>query len=59
MILATSEVAVIYPVVVAKVNGITWRALLDTGAGSSYATAALVKRLGKQPSRTELNGREV
>ena len=52
--LTTGEGAVIYPVVVVMVDGIKCRALLDTGAGSSYASAALVKRLGKQPSRTEL-----
>ena len=32
---------------------ITCQALLDTGAGSSYASAILVKHLGKQPARTE------
>ena len=47
------EDAVIYPVVVVNVDGITCRALLDTGTGSAYASAALGKRLGKQPSRTE------
>ena len=26
---------------------------MDTGAGSSYASATLVKHLGKQPARTE------
>ena len=44
----------IYPVIVVIVDGIKYRALLDTGAGSSYASAALVKRLGKQPNRKEL-----
>ena len=53
MLLATGEGAVIYPVVVVVVDGIKCRALLDTGAGSSYASAALIKRLGKQPSRME------
>ncbi|XP_068723854.1 uncharacterized protein [Montipora capricornis] len=53
MLLATGEGAVIYPVVVVDVDGIKCRALLDTGAGSSYASAALIKRLGKQPSRME------
>ena len=53
IMLATGDGAVIYPVVVVNVNGITCRALLNTGAGSSYASAALVKRLGKQPARTE------
>ena len=53
MLLATGEGAVIYPVVVVDVHGIKCRALLDTGAGSSYASAALIERLGKQPSRME------
>ena len=53
MLLATSEGAVIYPVVVVNVDGITCSALLDTGAGSSYASAAIVRQLGKQPSRIE------
>ncbi|XP_028418109.1 uncharacterized protein LOC114543229 [Dendronephthya gigantea] len=44
---------VIYPVVVAVVNGIKCRALLDTRAGSSYISADLVKLLRKQLSRTE------
>ena len=33
---------VIHPVVVVKVNNIMCRALLDTGAGSSYASDALL-----------------
>ena len=36
-----------------NVDGITRRALLARGAGSVYASAALIKHLGKQPSRTE------
>ncbi|XP_028405771.1 uncharacterized protein LOC114528347 [Dendronephthya gigantea] len=53
MMLATGKGTVIYPVVVAVVNGIKCKALLDTGAGSSYISADLVKLLRKQPSRTE------
>ena len=50
----TSEIhPVTYPVVVVKVNGIKCRALLDTGAGSSYASATLIKKLGINASRTE------
>ena len=37
---------VVYPVVVVDVAGIKCRALLDSGAGSSYASAALLKRIG-------------
>ena len=53
LLLTTFEDEVIYPVVVVNVNGITCQALLDRGAGSSYASATLVKHLGKQPPRTE------
>ena len=47
------EVSVIYPVVVVVVDGIKCRALLDTGAGSSYASVALVERLNKLPTHVE------
>ena len=47
------EGSVIYPVVVVVVDGIKCRALLDTGAGSSYASAALVERLNKLPTHVE------
>jgi len=36
---------VIYPVVVVEVNGIKCRALFDTGAGSSYASSAILDHL--------------
>ena len=50
----TSEAhQVTYPVVVVKVNGVKCRALLDTGAGSSYASATLISRLGVSASRVE------
>ncbi|XP_068739951.1 uncharacterized protein [Montipora capricornis] len=54
MLVATGRGAVTYPVVVVNVGGIHCRALLDTGAGSSYASAALLDRLRKQPVRKEL-----
>ena len=47
------EASVIYPVVVVVVDGIKCRALLDTGAGSSYVSAALVERL-YNPESTKL-----
>ncbi|KAK3730340.1 hypothetical protein QZH41_011251 [Actinostola sp. cb2023] len=53
MMLATGEGTVIYPVVVVLVEGIKCRALLDTGAGSSYASAALLQHINKRPVRTE------
>ena len=52
--MATGKGSVTYPVVVVSVGGVQCRALLDTGAGSSYASAALLDRLGKQPVRKEV-----
>ena len=49
-----AESLVIHPVVVVKVNNIICRALLDTGAGSSYASAALLDRLKLQPIKKEI-----
>ncbi|XP_048580704.1 uncharacterized protein LOC116619237 isoform X2 [Nematostella vectensis] len=43
---------VVYPVVIVDVEGIKCRALLDTGAGSSYASAALLDRLKKRQDLT-------
>ena len=43
------ENKVIYPVVQINVDGIRTRALLDTGAGSSYASAKLIEALRKKP----------
>ena len=53
MMVASVKGEVIYPVVVVLVDGIKVRALLDTGSGSSYASAALIDRLSKRPTRTE------
>ena len=39
----------VFPVVVVKVDGITCRALIDSGAGSSYASAQLIDLLHKKP----------
>lgn len=53
MMVANGKGSVTYPVVVVEIGGIKCRALLDTGAGSSYASAALLDRMGKQPARKE------
>ena len=45
MLVATGKRAVVYPVVVVEVEGIKCRALLDTWAGSAYASEALLDRL--------------
>ncbi len=50
---AAGKGSVIHPVVVVNANGIKCRALLDSGAGSSYASAALLDRLKKHPIRRE------
>ena len=43
----------VYPVVVVEVEGIRCRALLDTGAGSSYASATLIGKLNRKPDHRE------
>ena len=45
---------VVYPVVKVSVEGVLCRALLDTGAGSSYASAALLEKLPKRPRAKEV-----
>lgn len=40
------------PIVVVKVNGITCRALIDTGAGSSYVSAKMINILKLKPYQT-------
>ena len=47
MLVATGDTTVTYPVVVVNVEGIKCRALLDTRAGSSFASSTLLKRLKK------------
>ena len=46
--------SVMYPVVVVEVMGVKCRALLDTGAGSSYASTALLDRLRIRPHQREV-----
>ena len=53
MMVAKGESKVIYPVVVVKAGSIKCRALLDTRAGSSCASAALLRRLSSKPDRRE------
>ena len=57
--MAATGGSVIYPVVVVKVNNILCRALLDTGAGSSYASSALLGKLSLRPIRRETKGIEM
>ena len=51
---SAGKTAVIHPVVVVKVQGVRCRALLDTGAGSSYASAELLKLLKVRPYQREV-----
>ena len=43
------EKSVCYSIVIVKANGIQCRALVDTGPGSSYASAALINPIGTSP----------
>ena len=52
LLVASSSESVIYPVVVVCVKGVRCRALLDTAAGSSYISSAMVRHLGMKPNRT-------
>ena len=45
---------VVYPVVIVDVNGVKCRALIDTGAGSSYALSELLDTIKAQPKRKEI-----
>ena len=40
---------VTYPVLVIEVEGVKCRALIDTGAGSSYASYKLISKINKKP----------
>ena len=51
---SAGKTAVIHPVVVVKIQGVKCRALLDTGAGSSYASAALLSLLRVRPCQREV-----
>ena len=44
---------VVYPMVTVDVNGVKCQALLDTGAGSSYASSTLLDRFHLRPLRQQ------
>ena len=50
----TNDGPLVYPVVVVSVEGVKCRALLDTGSGNSYASAALIDLLPKRGIRKEV-----
>ena len=43
---------VVYPIVLVEIDGVKTHALLDTGAGSSYASTKLINLLNKRPKET-------
>ena len=53
MILTTNTSLVTHPVLVIEVEGTICRALIDTGAGSSYASSKLISKINKKPIRKE------
>ena len=44
---------VVYPTVLVEIDGIKTHALLDTGAGSSYASTKLIKALNQKPKEVK------
>ena len=44
----------VFPVVVVEVNGIRCRAMIDSGAGSSYVSAKLIDLLKLKPSQSQI-----
>ena len=45
--------SVIHPTIICDVNGVKARALIDTGAGRSYISTYLIKKLNSKPLRRE------
>ena len=54
MLLTTNTSLVTYPVLVIEVEGVKCRALIDTGAGSPYASSKLLNKINKKPIRREI-----
>ena len=53
MLLTTNASLVTYPVLVIEVEGVKCRALIDAGAGSSYASSKLINKINKKAIRRE------
>ena len=51
----SSSSSVIHPVVIVQVGGYKCRALLDTGAGSSYISVALLDQIPKKCCKEEIS----
>ena len=54
MMVAQQDKKTVYPIFVVEVDGIKTRALLDTGSGSSYASAKLINALHKKPKEIKM-----
>ena len=52
--MCSSHNSVVYPVIIVEVEGVKCRALLDTSAGSSYASATLLDRVGARPGKRQV-----
>ena len=53
ILLTANTSLVTYPVLVIQVEGLKCRALIDTGAGNSYASSNLINKINKKPIRRE------
>ena len=51
--MSVNENSVTYPILVVNINGVMCRALVDTGAGSSYISAGLINHLNLRAKRHE------
>jgi hypothetical protein len=56
---AFTNAAVVYPVVIFEVQGVKCRALVDTGAGSSYASAGLLNHIKAEPTKSDIRDIEM
>ena len=52
-LLTTTSCSITYPVVLIEIKEVKCRALMDTGAGASYASSTLMNHINKRPIRTE------
>ena len=52
-LLTTCSCSVTYPVILIEIEGIKCHALIDTGAGASYASSTLINHINKKLIRTK------
>ena len=52
-LLPTSSCSVTYPVILIEIEGVKCSALIDTGAGATYASSTLINHIDKTPVPTE------